>query len=70
MFDGLIEIESIKLIAGGCNKHKTCDKEIKSSFYKFNLHNPCSMNNNCLFACLNYLVLIPNYMMTYITVRK
>ena len=29
---------------------------IKTSFYDFNLYNPTSMNNNCLFACLSHLL--------------
>ncbi len=55
VFDGLVEINNIKVLTGGCNKHKACDKDMLSSFYKFKLHNPSSMNNNCFFACLNYL---------------
>lgn len=55
IFDGLLTIENIKIVGGGCNKHKAGTKEIKSSFYKFNLFNPSSMLNNCFFKCLEHI---------------
>ena len=49
-------VEKIKFISGGCNKHATGDKEIKTSFYTFKLHNPQTMNNNCFFKCVEYIL--------------
>lgn len=43
---------------GGCNKHASCEKKLKSAFYNFELHNPTSRDNNCFFACLKYFGLI------------
>ena len=51
VFDTLI-INDIKIIGGGCNKHTKTDKQLKTSFYEFELFNPCSEANNCFFKCL------------------
>jgi len=56
IFSGDVIIDDIRLIKGGCNKHTKLDKKLKTSFYEFSLHNPTSMNNNCLFACLSHLM--------------
>ena len=56
LFSGYIIIEKISIIKGGCNKHAASIKKIKTSFYSYELYNPTSMNNNCLFACLSYLL--------------
>lgn len=56
LFSGDIILNEINLIQGGCNKHSKVDKKLKTSFYDFNLYNPSSMNNNCLFACLSHLL--------------
>lgn len=56
VFGGDVILSNIKVVAGGCNKDKrTIHKEMKTSFYNFQLHNPYSENNNCLFACLTYV---------------
>lgn len=55
LFDGIITVENLKIIGGGCNKHKSGIKQLKSSFYNFKLFNPTSKDNNCFFACLNYI---------------
>ena len=49
-------VKNIKFISGGCNKHKAGNKKFKSPFYEFKLYNPVSMNNNCFFKCLEYLL--------------
>ena len=54
VFDTLI-INNIKIIGGGCNKHTTTDKQLKTSFYEFELYNPCSRQDNCLFKCLAHI---------------
>lgn len=57
VFGGDIILSKIKLVGGGCNKDKRIiHKEMKTSFYDFQLHNPYSENNNCLFACLSYII--------------
>jgi hypothetical protein len=55
LFSNII-VENIKIISGGCNKHKAGDKKIKSSFYHFKLYNPTSKDNNCLFCCLSHIL--------------
>lgn len=55
LFNKVVLIEKIKIISGGCNKHKAGDKKIKSSFYNFDLYNPVSKDNNCFFCCLSYI---------------
>jgi len=56
VFSGLVIVKNLKQISGGCNKHKAGEKKLKSSFYNYTLHNPTSMDNNCLFACLAYIM--------------
>lgn len=51
-----VVVDNIKFIGGGCNKHAAGEKKIKTSFYSFKLHNPQSMNNNCFFKCLEYVL--------------
>jgi hypothetical protein len=55
MFENVI-VDKIKFITGGCNKHDAGDKKFKSPFYDFKLHNPQSMNNNCFFKCIEYIL--------------
>jgi len=66
LFKDVIVVK-INITKGGCNTHKAGDKEINTSFYKFNLHNPTSKGNNCLFACLTYIFDINE---TYHNLRK
>lgn len=56
IFNGVLTIDEVKLVTGGCNKHKSGTKKMKSSFYDYKLFNPSSKDNNCLFACLNVLM--------------
>ena len=49
-------IENIELISGGCNKHTTTNKSLKTPFYEFTLFNPVSMGNNCFFKCLDKIL--------------
>lgn len=51
-----VVVDSIKFIAGGCNKHAAGDKKFKTSFYNFKLYNPQSMSNNCFFKCLEFII--------------
>lgn len=67
LFDDYVIIDDIKVIAGGCNKHKEGVKNMKSSFYNYKLFNPCSMNNNCFFHCLQK---ISKLCINSLTVRK
>ena len=67
LFDGDVIIDDISIIAGGCNKHKEGVKDMKSSFYNYKLFNPCSMNNNCFFHCLQK---ITNLCINSLSVRK
>lgn len=67
LFSGFIIIDNIGFIAGGCNKHKEGIKNMKSSFYNYKLFNPCSMNNNCFFHCLQK---ITNLCINSLSVRK
>jgi hypothetical protein len=67
LFTDNVIIEEIKPISGGCNKHKAGDKKMKSSFYNYTLHNPCSMNNNCLFHCIQK---ISNLCINSLNIRK
>ena len=55
IFDGIIIVDDINLISGGCNKNKAGNKKMKSSFYEYKLFNPCGENNNCFFACLRFM---------------
>jgi len=56
LFGADVIIKELKLTAGGCNKNKAGLKKMKSSFYNYLLWNPYSENNNCLFACLKYML--------------
>lgn len=63
-----VMVQDIKIITGGCNKDKNCcEKQIKTSFYNFNLYNPISKGNNCFLACIAYLFDIKE---TYHQLRK
>lgn len=55
IFNGVLTIEKIGLVSGGCNKKVASTKRIKSSFYDFKLFNPTSKDNNCFFACLKHI---------------
>lgn len=55
IFKGVLTIENIELVAGGCNKHKAGIKAMKSSFYDFKLYNPSSKDNNCFLACIIHI---------------
>jgi hypothetical protein len=55
IFNGVLTIENISLVSGGCNKHKSGTKQMKSSFYEYTLFNPTSRDNNCFFACLKHI---------------
>ena len=61
------KIVSVDDVSGGCNKHCGKSKKLKSAFYKFDLYNPTSKDNNCFFACLKYFGLITE---TYHNLRK
>jgi hypothetical protein len=65
-----VQVESIKLISGGCNTHKPKTVELKSSFYKYKLFNPSSRDNNCLFACLNHIKSLGTDRYIYSKLRK
>jgi DNA polymerase type B, organellar and viral len=67
LFTDEVIIEDVKTISGGCNKHKAGDKKIKSSFYTYKLYNPCSMNNNCFFHCIQK---ITNLCINTVSIRK
>lgn len=69
LFDVVI-ISNLGIVGGGCNKHAECYKNHShtSAFYDFKLLNPTSMNNNCLFACVN--ALLGNVLPDTRTVRK
>lgn len=67
LFTDEVIIDDIRVIAGGCNKHKEGIKDMKSSFYNYKLFNPCSMNNNCFFHCLQK---ITNLCINSLSVRK
>jgi len=58
VFSGLIFVENFKILRGGCNKHASCDKTIKASFYTFDVHNPSSQYNNCFLKSLQHLTKI------------
>ena len=46
----------VDLIAGGCNKHNKPERNFEFKRYKIHCHNPMSMNNNCGFKCIEYLL--------------
>lgn len=62
IFNGLMTIQNIRLVAGGCNCHESGIKKMVSSFYKFNLFNPASgKKNNCFFASLRHITKNENH---------
>lgn len=44
-------------VAGGCNKHKSHEKEIKGRYYNFQVFNPVSKDNNCGLKCIEHLMI-------------
>lgn len=55
IFRGVIIIQDIKIISGGCSKHGESFSRHISTFYDFNTYSPISEDNNCLFACIKNL---------------
>ena len=55
LWGGIVSVIQLKKLAGGCNTHKAGEKKLLSSFYKYNLWNPFSKNNNCFFVSLAHV---------------
>ncbi len=55
IFRGVVVLQDIKIMSGGCSKHGDSFSTHISTFYAYETFSPISRDNNCLFACIKQM---------------